>query len=86
MEFVLRKGKLATVSGSGGQHQLSYEVLELVAAEQHGEELASIHEIDVQALHSVCIVPFPQLHISQHLHACPSEDEMSCQLSPGCIL
>ena len=52
----------------GRNHELAQQVLEGVAAKQHGEELCAIHEVDVQPLCAVLVVALPQLSVAQHLH------------------
>jgi len=59
--------KLSTRPSCRGAHELPYEVLELVAAEEHGEEFAGVHEVDIQTLYPMVIVPPPQVGVSQHL-------------------
>jgi len=42
-------------------------VLKAVTAKQHAEELAAVHEVDVQPLHTVLVILCAQVCIAQNL-------------------
>ena len=63
----LRDAKVVGVAGRCREHKLPHQVLEFVAAKEHSEKFCSVHEVDVQRLVSMCIIPRPQLLVAQHL-------------------
>lgn len=53
---------------SHGNHELAHQVIEAIRTEECGKELSAVHEVDIQRLGAVCIIPRAQLRIAQHLH------------------
>ncbi len=55
------------IPGELCQAEFAQQVLKAVAAEQHAEKLAAVHEVDIQPLHAVLVILCAQVCIAQNL-------------------